>query len=198
MDKIPSLFERSKSGKISDRYSNDVLSPTLDWVATEKLDGANVRLTVRSGNLVRLEVRKNPSLKQKENGIYHPWYRDAASPEARDGDYWLWRAAENTPLHGVPDGEWSGEAVGPKIQGNPLELEKPVVYLFSLIPWRDSLASSVLLPQVIDRVPLDYDSLSEWLPLASSSVNPDQSIEGVVWWHFDEPVAKIKLKDFYG
>ena len=198
MEKIFSLFEKKVSGKVINSYSENVLNPSLDWFATEKLDGANVRLTVRSGQVVRLEVRKTPSLKQKEDGIYHPWYRDASPEGSRDSDYWLWSAVRNTTISGVPDGEWSGEAVGPNIQGNPLELDKPVVYLFSLIPWRESLASSILLPNTIDRVPLDYESLAEWLPYQKSALNPEKQIEGIVWWHYDEPVAKIKLKDFYG
>jgi hypothetical protein len=196
MDKIPTLFRRQRNGSVAPLLSEHVFSPSLDWVATEKLNGANVRLTVRSGNLVRLEVRRNPSARQKENGIIHSWYRDASPQDSRDADYWLWRAAENTNLFGIPDGEWSGEAVGPNIQDNPLGFDKPTVYFFSLIPWRDSLASSVNIPPVIDRAPLDYDEIMEWLPTKRSALNSKVNIEGVVWWLHDEPVAKIKLKDF--
>jgi len=198
MDKISTLFERSRNGSITENYSENVLRPSLEWLATEKLNGVNVRLTVRSGNLVRLEVRKNPSAKQKEEGIVHSWYRDASTEGARDSDYWLWIAARNTPLVGVPDGEWAGEAVGPKIQGNSLDLENHVIYLFSLIPWRETLASSILIPPVLDRVPVTYEELEEWLPYQASKINGKVQAEGVVWWFYDEPVAKIKMKDFSG
>lgn len=196
MEKIATLFERGRNGRVTDILSEHVLAPSLEWVATEKLDGANVRLTVRSGQLVRLEARRNPSKEQKEEGIIHPWYRDALPEGEKHSDYWLWKAARNTLLLGVPDGEWGGEAVGPKIQGNPLQLEQHTVYLFSLLPWRDSLGSAIPIPPVIERAPLGYDELAEWLPSQRSQVNPDVGIEGVVWWFFDEPVAKIKCKDF--
>lgn len=198
MDKISTLFQRSRNGAITENYSENVLRPSLEWVATEKLNGVNVRLTVRSGNLVRLEVRKNPSAKQKEEGIFHSWYRDASQEGSKDSDYWLWIAARNTSLVGVPDGEWAGEAVGPKIQGNPLELEQHVIYLFSLVPWRETLASSILIPPVLERVPVTYEELEEWLPYQKSKINDSVYAEGVVWWFYDEPVAKIKVKDFSG
>lgn len=196
MEKISTLFQRQRNGRVLDVYSENILQPKLDWIATEKINGANVRLTVRSGNLVRLEVRKTPTAKQKENGIVYPWYRDASPEGSRDSDYWLWAAARNTNLVGVPDGEWSGEAVGPNIQGNDLQLEENVVYLFSLIPWKDTLSSSVNLPPIIDRVPLSYDDLIEWMPHKKSLINNGVNIEGIVWWFYDEPVAKLKVKDF--
>lgn len=198
MDKISTLFQRSRNGAITENYSENVLRPSLEWVATEKLNGVNVRVTVRSGTLVRLEVRKNPSAKQKEEGVVHSWYRDASPEGSKDSDYWLWVAARNTSLVGVPDGEWAGEAVGPKIQGNSLELEQHIIYLFSLIPWRETLASSILIPPVLDRVPVTYEELEEWLPYQASKINDKVQAEGVVWWFYDEPVAKIKVKDFNG
>lgn len=196
MFKIATLFERDRNGRVVDILSEHALPPSLDWVATEKLDGANVRLTVRSGSLVRLEARQNPTKAQREEGILNPWYRDAAPEVENRSDWWLWNAARRTPLFGVPDGEWSGEAVGPKIQGNPLDLPDHRIYLFSLLPWRDVLSSSIPMPPIIERAPLDFEELQDWLPTQASGINPKVAIEGVVWWLFDEPVAKIKRKDF--
>ena len=196
MEKISTLFTRAKNGRVTDILSDHVTPPSVEWLATEKLDGANVRLTVRSGQLVRLEARRNPTRIQKEDGIVHPWYRDAQPEEQRNSDYWLWNAARNTPLMGVPDGEWSGEAVGPKIQGNPLGLKEHVVFLFSLLPWRETLSSTIPLPPVIENAPLSFDELADWLPGQRSQVNKSVNIEGVVWWFFVEPVAKIIVKDF--
>ena len=195
MEKIPTLFDR-KNGRITSELSKFVMEPTASWVATEKIDGANVRVTVRNGNLVRLEARRNPSRKQKEAGIVDPWYRDAAPIDANTSDRWLHEAALNVNYQGIPDGEWSAEAVGPKIQGNPLRLEKHTLYFFSLIPWKDSLSATINIPAVYGRVPFDFDELHEWMLLQKSDINPKIEIEGIVWWLFDEPVAKVKIKDY--
>jgi hypothetical protein len=200
MEKIATLFARERrSGKVTPDYNPEVLQPSLEWVATEKLNGINVRLTVRNETVVRLEVRHPPTAKQREDGIVHPWYRDAEPESEARADYWLWNAARNTNLSGVPDGEWEGEAVGPKIQRDSLGLPSHRVFLFSLIPWVDTLEPGCPIPPILNRVPLDYDILQDWLPAQRSGVNDELGIEGVVWWFYDEPVAKIKTSDFrYG
>ncbi len=101
-----------------------------EGVATEKLDGTNVRLTVRSGTLVRLEKRRNPAKAQKAAGIVDGWYVDADAGSAEDR--WIREAAENTDVAGWPDGEHSVEALGPRIQGNPLGLDRHVCVPFNL------------------------------------------------------------------
>ncbi|MFD0345966.1 hypothetical protein ACFQ0M_07530 [Kitasatospora aburaviensis] len=88
---------------------------------TEKLDGTNVRLTVRGGHLVRVEKRRNPTKLQKKQGITDGWYVDTAEGAAEDK--WILAAARNTDVTAWPDGEHSCEALGPRIQGNPLELD---------------------------------------------------------------------------
>lgn len=197
MGQIPLLFERDPTGGVGDALSNDAPHPSLDWTATEYVNGANVRLTVRAGTLVRLEVRHRPTREQTEQGISSPWYREASPKSARNADYWLWEAAENTSLVGIPDGEWSGEAVGPKIKGNQLQLDSHRVILSSLVPWRESLPSSVSLPPQID-CPIDFEGLYEFFGYATSKINPLTPLYGVVWWHFDEPVAKVRRSDFHG
>lgn len=198
MDKIPTLFVRNqRTRKVEDEYAKGVMNPSPEWVATEKLNGINVRLTVRSGQLVRLEVRQVPSYRQRQEGITLPWYRDALPEDNPGNDYWLWNAANNTNLKGVPDGEWAGEAVGPKIQRDSLALPSHRVFLFSLLPWRDTLDVSAPLPPTFERVPFDYEALLDWLPAQHSRVNPEVGIEGIVWWFYDEPVAKIKVSDFF-
>ena len=172
------------------------MEPTASWVATEKIDGANVRVTVRNGTLVRIEARRNPTRRQKEAGIVEPWYRDAEPVEVNSPDKWLRDAAANVNYQGIPDGEWSAEAVGPKIQGNPLKLEEHTLYFFSLIPWKDSLSATINIPAIYGRVPFDFEELRDWMFLQQSDVNPEVGIEGIVWWLFDDPVAKIKVKDY--
>lgn len=199
MQKIPTLFERNnRTGQVMDIISEFApgYGTLSDRIATEKIDGANVRLTVRNETLVRLEARRNPSKDQKKLGIVDPWYRDAG--DSSTSDRWLWEAASNTNLIGVPDGEWSGEAIGEKIQGNPLGIEGHRVILFSLIPWREFIPKTVELPHTFERVPLDFYDLAQWLNEAQTQVAGGSGrIEGLVWWSLDTPVAKIKRKDFY-
>jgi hypothetical protein len=195
VEKIRTLFERDP---LTRKVVDDRVMPLLDLVGgtvTEMVDGTNVRLTVRSGELVRIEARRNPTKPQKEKGIVEPWYRDAyvyGLDAAALADQHIVEAAENTDLTGVPDGEWSGEAVGPAIQGNPLELDPGEVILFS-VPYvrlrRLTFASS--------HVPgLEFDVLRGWLAATDSLVSPGHPIEGIVIWKGDRPIAKLKAKDF--
>ena len=77
MEKIPTLFERDDHFHVVDQPRAECA-----WVfdgegtGTEKLDGTNVRLTVRSGQLVRVEKRRNPTKVQKQQGIVDGWYVD--------------------------------------------------------------------------------------------------------------------------
>lgn len=151
-------------------------------VATEKLDGTNVRLTVRNHVLVRLEKRRNPDKIQKAKGIKEPWYVDA--DEFGPEDKYLWEAARNTDISNIPDGEWSGEALGPKIQGNPLNLEKHVVCVFTYYE-----------APIHEGVPTTFNELKEWLPKQQSKYGKGP-IEGIVWHFPNGDMAKIKTKDF--
>ena len=196
MEKILTLFDRDWEGNrgVIDKYcelpegfdGDDVCRVVSHCVATEKVNGTNVRLTVRNEILVRLEKRRNPTKVQKKLGIKDPWYVDA--DEYGPEDKHIWEAARNTILKNSLDGSWSGEAVGPKIQGNPLNLPKHVVVLFS-----DSLVRAKL---TFQDVPTDFKGLREWLPKQESHVDMDCGIEGIVWWYGDNPVFKIKVKDF--
>lgn len=183
MNKIKTIFDRDWDG---DRTVIDKLNVDFDFsnaIATEKLDGMNVRLTVRNHILVRLEKRRNPDKRQKVQGIEDPWYVDADeySPE----DKYLYEAAKNTELGDIPDGEWSGEALGPNIQGNPLNLESHRVVLFSC----DKA------PKIVN-VPTEFQALKEWFKTAKSGYGKDCWIEGIVWHSKDGSMVKIKAKDF--
>jgi len=189
MNKIPTIFDRDWKGNRG-VVSTTVVPISKEAVATEKADGTNVRLTVRNHRLVRLEKRRNPTKKEKLMGIKDPWYVDA--DEYSPQDKYIWDAARNTVLEEVSDGEWSGEAIGEKIQGNPLELEGRWVFLFSIKQRRES--------RLFRDVPTTFEELKEWLPKQKSTFNPDCPIEGLVWWDAllgrDRPVGKIKQKDF--
>jgi hypothetical protein len=185
MEKIPTLFERDDSFKVVDRPRAECA-----WVfggegvSTEKLDGANIRLTIRAGQLVRVEKRRNPSKAQKQNGITDGWYAD--TDENSPADKWILAAAASTDVTGWPDGEHSCEALGPSIQGNPLGLAGHRCIPFNLT-----------VPEYGDA-PRSYTGLRDYLSALDSSFAPGHLAEGIVFHHPDGRRAKIKRKDFAG
>ncbi len=182
MNKIKTIFDRDWEGnrKVINKLIVDFDFATA--TATEKLDGTNVRATIRNGTCVRLEKRRNPDKKQKAMGIEEPWYVDADPYDS--GDKYLFEALENSPLQELPDGEWSAEAIGPKIQGNPLGMTEHMLVFFSLGQ-----------APVLENVPTDYEGLKAWLPKQMSAVG-SCPIEGVVWHGKNGDMVKIKAKDF--
>ena len=184
MRKIRTIFER-ENGKVIEKYFSDEFNPNilLEAVATEKLDGMNVRATIRSGTCVRLEKRRNPDKIQKYKGIIEPWYVDTSESSE---DKWLLDALKNTDLSNLPDGEWSGEALGTNIQGNPLNLPTNRIVFFTLgqAPVFDSIP------------PIHFEGLKIWLPLQKSKYGNDCGIEGIVWHCKNGEMYKIKTKDF--
>ncbi|MGD1839908.1 MAG: hypothetical protein ACFB0B_03295 [Thermonemataceae bacterium] len=188
MEKIPTIFDRNWDG---DRKVNSKLVvPEFDFgnaIATEKLDGMNIRVTVRNHTIVRVEKRRNPSKIQKKQGIKEPWYVDA--DEFDKADTYLFDAVKNTDFSDVPDGEWSAEALGEKIQGNPLNLKGHTLFIFSLNDWRQKV--------VYPDVPTDFEELKKWLPQQKSLFGNDCGIEGIVWHNINNgEMCKIKIKDF--
>jgi len=180
MRKIPTVFVREG------RHVVDEVTPGCEWVlngygvATEKLDGTNVRLTVRCGQVVRVEARRNPSKDQKGVGIFEPWYRDAGGPT----DKWITMAVECTDVRDWPDGEHCCEAMGPKIQGNPLGLETPVCYPFNLRP------------PLAGKPGLTFEGMRAFVVNLDSTYSPGHVSEGLVFHHEDGRRAKIKQRDF--
>lgn len=183
MEKIPTIFDRGESFKVEDRRRAG-----CEWVfdgeglATEKLDGTNIRLTLRSGLVVRVEKRRNPSKLQKERGVVDAWYVDA--DEHGSEDKWIFEAVRRTDATSWPDGEHSAEAIGPHIQGNPLGLDAPTVVPFNL--WAPTF----------EDVPRTFEGLREFLATADSRLSPGHLAEGIVFHHPDGRRAKIKRKDF--
>lgn len=182
MEKIKTIFERDWEGK-KGVINKAVITDFSGAVATEKLDGTNVRVTVRAGVAVRLEKRRNPDKIQKHKGIVEPWYVDASEFEAQDK--WMVDALKNTDVTALPDGEWSGEAIGRDIQGNPLNLEKNIVVFFTLGQ-----------APIFEDAPTTFDELKAWLPSQKSKFGKDCGIEGLVWHKGGKPFGKIKVRDF--
>ena len=182
MEKIKTIFERNWEGN-SGVVNKPIVTDFDGAVATEKLDGTNVRVTVRAHTAVRLEKRRNPDKVQKHKGIAEPWYVDASPYEAEDK--WIYDALKNTDLSNIPDGDWSGEAIGTNVQGNPLNLEKNVIVFFTLGQ-----------APVFEDAPTTYEELKTWLPAQKSKYGNNTGIEGIVWHKDGKPFGKIKVKDF--
>ena len=182
MEKIPTLFERDDRFKVT-----PTVRPECQWVfdglgdATEKLDGMNVRLTVRTGTLVRIEKRRNPSKTQKAEGIIDGWYVETtASPD----DKWILEAAAGTDVSTWIDGEHPCEALGPKMQGNPLGLDHHICVPFNVEA------------PVYPDMPRTFDGLAAALTEIESHYAPGHLAEGIVFHHPDGRRAKIKRRDF--
>ena len=178
MNKIPLLFLYDDNFRMTTKPN-----PACQWVfdgdgfAIEKLDGTNVRITTRCGTKVRVEQRRNPSKTEKRCGIVDPWYIDAT-------DKWVLDAAACTDTTNWYDGEHCTEAIGPKIQGNPLGLPRRVCVAFNL-------GESPML-----EVERTYLGLRSFLTSFNSRYAPGQLGEGIVFHHPDGRRAKIRRKDF--
>jgi hypothetical protein len=177
--KIKTIFARGKNFGVIDELVVDLSSA----YATEKVDGTNIRLTIRKNQVVRIEARRNPTKQQKKNGIINAWYRDI-DPTS---DKWIIDAV-NSREYQMPDGEWGAEAYGRKIQ-NALDVDGNHVFVFSY--WQE------LNKARFDDCPKTYDELKEWLPNQDSKIG-NAKIEGIVFYHdiVEEPIGKIKTKDF--
>jgi len=192
---VPTLFEKNPRTKtVTNEYIPMNAANFHEWVAMERMPGADIRTTVRRGEVVRLEVVNKPSGEQRDRGIIVPWYRDCVDKGA---DHWLYDAAHNTDFSNVPDGEWSGEAVGEKIMHNPLNLEGHTILLSSLFPWQDN-RSGLPVPPALGRTPFQYDDLRYWLSQTESTYSATVAvpIDGVVWWWHDAPIAQIRARDY--
>jgi hypothetical protein len=183
MEKIPTIFDRGSDFRVVDKIREG-----CEWVfggegtATEKLDGTNVRLTIRAGQCVRLEKRRNPTPIQKKSGIIDGWYVDA--DEFGKDDKWIYDAMKKTDVSKWADGEHSCEALGPNIQGNPLGLSDHLCVPFN-----------VEVPQ-FDDFPRSYQGIRDALRTLESRYSPQHLAEGIVFHHPDGRRAKIKRKDF--
>lgn len=177
MEKIPTMFVRDPENM--SRVTREV-TPGCEWalagegIATRKWDGTNVRVTVKDEKIVHVEKRRNPTREEKAQGA-EPGYIDASRDDPADKH--IFAAVDATDFSSWPDGSWSCEAVGPKIQGGA-DGVPPSLVAFSLPTFRQAMGFPT---------PRDYDGLAAWL---------DGSMEGLVFHHPDGRMAKIKARDF--
>jgi len=100
------------------------INPGYEWViddpntfAVEKLDGTNIKLKTENGRLVSLMNRKN---------VIDPLQIIKGKTFIIEG---IFRAIQKGYID--KDGIQAGELIGPKLQGNPYELNNHIFYPFS-------------------------------------------------------------------
>ncbi len=188
MKKIPTLFVREFDNhrvvNIRDEITPGCEEAFLHGIATVKIDGACCAII--GGELYKRYDAKHGK-KPPEGAIpccdpdsvtghWPHWVKvDANDP----GDRWFVRAAENTPfvfIDGKPrkvllDGTY--EAIGTHFNSNPYELE-----------------GDMLVQHGVKVVELErsFEAVKKHLE--------ENNIEGLVFWLNNEPVCKIKRKDF--
>jgi hypothetical protein len=86
--------------------------------------------------------------------------RNVDTDQAGAENEWILAAAGNTDVSGWPDGEHPCEALGPRVQGNPLALAEHVCIPFNFEA-----------PTVLD-VPRSYHELREFLATLDSEYSP--------------------------
>ncbi len=184
MKKIISVFQRNYDG---DRLIRNEVVPGAEWVlagegrATRKFDGACCM--VQGGEIYKRYDAKNgkqppPGFIPAQDpdpvtGHWPGWLKCGDGPE----DRWFRDALNNSRYAGIGgqcpfDGTY--EACGPHFQGNLEKFEK------------DRLIGHGF--ENLLECPRDFIGIREYL-LA-------HDIEGIVFWHPDGRMAKVKKKDY--
>ncbi|QGH73401.1 MAG: RNA ligase [Podoviridae sp. cty5g4] len=175
MKKIISLFQRNYEG---DRLVRNEIVPGAEWViagegvATRKYDGTSCM--VRNGKLFKRFDAKAGRI-TPEN--FEP---AQATPDVKTGHFPGWVPVGDASVDAyyreavMPTENGTYELCGPKIQGNPEGYPKHVLIRHG--------------SEILHNCPRTFDGLREYLA-------PGE-IEGVVWWHPDGRMVKIKARDF--
>jgi hypothetical protein len=211
MEKIPTIFQRGPDFRVVPEWK-----PECEWVAsmsfaTEKLDGTNVRVVVEADDENAMNItfykRRNPSKEEKAAGA-EPGYVQATVTDPADKHIWKAFAGSIEQITDYGEGEYFCEAVGPKIQGNPLGLPYPRLVCFAT---DEGPAHSGKIGLAVPTIPisrgngrLTYESIrsvvlgTNSVYQASHGTDGDEpvKIEGLVFHHADGRMAKIKRKDF--
>ena len=176
MKKIISLFQRNYDG---DRQVRNEVVPGAEWVvagegiATRKIDGTSC--LVRDGKLYkRFDAKKG---KTPPEG-FEPTQPE---PDPNTGHWPGWLLVGDGP-----EDRWHREASRLSMVDGTYELCGPKVQRNT-----ENLTVHRLIPHGADKLrdaPRTFDALKVWLA--------ENVMEGIVWWHEDGRMVKIKAKDF--
>lgn len=151
MPKLESVFFRKEIGE--DFIVTDEINPECKWVfegteeevlCTEKLDGTDVSIVIENGKITRIFNRTNEI----------PFFSKNV------GNRFIVEGILNSYERGYcnfTDGQYFGELVGPKIQGNPLQLTE---YLW--LPF-NSYVRENLTYNSFHKYPKTFENLKNWL-----------------------------------
>lgn len=178
MIKIKSLFQRNYDG---DRLVRNEVVPGSEWVikgegiATRKWDGKAVRILngvvyvrydAKTGRTPPVGFEPAQAAPDPETGHWPGWVKETGKNLLK---------IEEIIGDGVPDGtyEYCGPTVGTRHGPNP-----------------ENLKDHILIPHGVDVIEFhrDYEGIKKILSMGL--------IEGVVWWHPDGRMVKIKASDF--
>jgi len=192
MKKIPSIFKRNYDG---DRLVRPELVEGCEWVLeekvtpTEKFDGTSCM--IENGLLYKRRDRRMDKRTGKPKPAPAGWVPCEDAPNEHTGHWPGWLEVGLDPddkwhleaSSYIPDDTSNGtyELVGPKIQGNPYKLERHAL-------WKHG--SKTLGFFIPDQTPKTlFDTIYNLF-----LVRPE--FEGIVMYHPDGRMAKIKRKDF--
>ena len=143
-------------------------------MAIEKLHGTNVSIVLTDGIITSV------------------WNRTERLPFFNKGKRHIIEGVMEANARGycdLEDGQWFGECIGPKINGNPYGLDKHI-----WIPFK-TYAQKHLRYKSWGKYPKTYEAISEWFkdlqPLFSWNF-----VEGVVFTHPDGRMAKLRRDMF--
>lgn len=194
MPKLQSPFVRKL---IDGNYIvTDEVTEGYEWVfeddtvmVIEKLHGTNVSIVIQDGVIIAIYNRTEriPFFNKGKKFII-------------DG---LLNSFENRYIDKLLDGQHFGELIGPKVNGNPYNLDKHL-----WIPF-ETFGQKHLLYKSWGKYPKDFNTISDWfkelMPLYNL-MNSDktmtkeerynQFVEGVVFTHPDGRMAKLRCDMF--
>jgi len=187
MPKLESPFVRKEIN------GNYVVTPEIaegyEWVfnddsviATEKLHGTNVSIVIENGIIVSI------------------WNRTARTPFFNKGKRFITDALLTSFERGymdlLTDGQYFGEVIGEKVNGNPYKLSGHIWIPFN------TYCKEHLAYKSWGKYPKTFDAISEWfktlMPLfALKRGDKEGFVEGIVFYHPDGRMAKLR-RDMFG
>lgn len=147
MPKLESPFVRE-----GEKYlvTNQV-NPGYEWVfedpdtiCTEKLDGTDVSIIIRNGEIERIWNREN---------TIPIWANDKGTRYIIDG---LMHSYERGYVNRLANGQWFGELIGPKVGGNKYKLDRHLWLPFQTYVWETLRYKSW------GKYPKTYQAISDW------------------------------------
>ncbi|MGI0059279.1 MAG: RNA ligase family protein [Nitrosotalea sp.] len=180
MPKLESPFIRVK-----DKHDNYFVTPEIamgyEWVfndddvlATEKLDGTNVSIVMEDGQIKSI------------------WNRTERIPFFNKGKNFITKGVLESYIRGYTnfsDGQYFGELIGEKVQGNPYSITGNLWIPFS------TYAQKHLSYKSWNKYPKTYDSISRWFEEDLFSLFMAKhrgSINGEMFRQFPEGIVFIK------